>query len=252
MIKSAARTSTGSTSRISSVIISIGDEILLGQVVNTNASYLGRELFSMGFPAEKIITAADDEKEIIKEFKSAWKNYDIVIVTGGLGPTHDDITKKCVAKFFKAKLVLDTRVLKSVKEIFSRRKIPMPSVNIGQAFVPDNAEVLENKAGTAPGILIDKGRKIFCVLPGVPYEMKYICETGLFPRLRKKFKRKKKRILKQLTLHTIGIGESLLAEKIGDIKQIVKKGKDYEVKLAFLPSNYEVRLRITVSAVSEL
>ncbi len=242
---------------IRSVILTIGDEILIGQVVNTNASYLGKELFSLGYPVDKNISLPDNEKEIIAEFKKAWKDYDIIIVTGGLGPTHDDITKKCVAKFFKAKFVLNEKVLKSVKEIFSRRGTPMPSVNVGQALVPENAIALENKTGTAPGILIDKNKKVFCVLPGVPYEMKHICETGLFPHLRKKYKGIKSKAIRQKTLHTIGIGESVLAKKLGNINNIVRKGKDsrgnaYEVKLAFLPSNYEVRLRITAIAKTEL
>lgn len=237
-------------SSIRSAIITIGDEILIGQVINTNASYLGKELFSLGFPVQRVISVPDNEKEILKEFKSAWKNYDIIIVTGGLGPTHDDITKKCVAKFFKSGFVLDTKILKSVKQMFSRRNIPMPPVNIGQALVPDCATAIENKTGTAPGLIIDKNKKVFCVLPGVPYEMKYLCEKGVFPHLKKKYKGIKTRSLKQKTLHTIGIGESLLAGRLGDINGIVKQGKDYEVKLAFLPSNYEVRLRITVSASS--
>ncbi|MBZ0201597.1 MAG: competence/damage-inducible protein A [Ignavibacteria bacterium] len=233
-----------------SVILSIGDEVLIGQVVNTNASYLGSGLFSLGIPAEKIITLPDNEKEILKEFRSAWKNFDVIVVTGGLGPTHDDITKKCVAEFFKSEYVLNEKVLKHVKSIFARRHIQMPAVNIGQALVPSAAIVLENKAGTAPGLLIDKADKVFCVLPGVPYEMKYISEKGLFPYLEKKYRNKVKRVVKQKTLHTIGIGESLLAAKLGDIGRIVRKGRDYEVKLAFLPSNYEVRLRITVSAAT--
>ncbi|KXK48625.1 MAG: competence/damage-inducible protein CinA [Chlorobi bacterium OLB5] len=234
-----------------SVIISIGDEVLIGQVVNTNAAWLGKELVAMGFPAGRIVTIPDNEKEILKEFRSAYKNYDIIAVTGGLGPTHDDITVKTVAKFFKSKYVLNEKVLKHVKNIFARRKIQMPAANIGQALVPDIAKVLENKTGTAPGLLIDKAGKVFCVMPGVPYEMKYISRTGFFPYLQKKFSSKKRNVIKQQTLHTIGIGESMLAEKLGDINKIVRKGNGYEVKLAFLPSNYEVRLRVTVSAVSE-
>ena len=232
------------------IILTIGDEILIGQVVNTNAAYLGKELFSIGIPAVKTVTLPDTEKEILREFKNAFNNYDVIIVTGGLGPTHDDITKKCVVKFFKAKYVLDEKVLKRVKKVFQRRNIQMPPVNIGQALVPDCGITLENRAGTAPGILIDKGGKVFCAMPGVPFEMKYISKTGLFPYLRKKYSRKIRRVIKQKTLHTIGIGESLLAAKIGDISKIVRKGKGFEVKLAFLPSNYEVRLRITAMAGS--
>lgn len=250
--KNTARKVKPSGRSIRSVILTIGDEILIGQVINTNASYLGKGLFSLGFPVAKAIALPDDEKQILVEFKKAWKDYDIVIVTGGLGPTHDDITKKCVAKFFKAKFVLNERVLKNVKDIFARRNTPMPTVNIGQALVPENAIALENKTGTAPGILIDKNKKVFCVLPGVPYEMKYICENGLFPHLRKKYKGVKQMALKQKTLHTIGIGESVLAKRLGNINTIVRKEKDFEVKLAFLPSNYEVRLRITAIAKTEL
>lgn len=235
---------------VRSAVITIGDEVLIGQVVNTNASYLGKEFFSLGFPVEKVLTIGDDEKEILKAFNQVWKTYDIIIVTGGLGPTHDDITKKCVADFFKAKFRLDENILKQVKKRFARRKIPMPEANIGQALVPDNAIAIENKMGTAPGLIIDKGKKVFCVLPGVPYEMKHLCETGVFPHLKKKYKGIKTRALRQKTLHTIGIGESLLAKRLGNINSIVRKGKDYEVKLAFLPANNEVRLRITVSAVS--
>lgn len=238
------------SSSFRSAILTIGDEILIGQVVNSNASYLGKELFSLGLPVERIISVPDRESDIIKEFRSAWKKYDVVIVTGGLGPTHDDITKKCVAKFFKCGFMLDTNVLKSVKQMFSRRKIPMPPVNIGQALVPECAIAVPNKTGTAPGLIIDKGAKTFCVLPGVPYEMKHLCEKGVFPHLKKKFSKRKTSFLKQKTLHTIGIGESLLAKRLGNIDNIVKTEKDYSVKLAFLPSNYEVRLRITVSASS--
>jgi nicotinamide-nucleotide amidase len=134
---------------IRSVILTIGDEILIGQVINTNASYLGKGLFSLGFPVAHMVALPDNEKEILKEFKKAWKEYDIVIVTGGLGPTHDDITKKCVAKFFKLKFVLNEKVLESVKAIFARRNAAMPAVNIGQALVPEGAIALENKRGTA-------------------------------------------------------------------------------------------------------
>lgn len=243
--------------KLRSAVIAIGDELLIGQVINTNASWLGKELFSLGFPVERIIAIPDNEREILKEFKEAWRKYDIIVVTGGLGPTHDDITKKCVAKFFKAKFVLNQKVLAEVKKMFDRRNTPMPAVNVGQALIPDNAIALENKTGTAPGILIDKGKKIFCVLPGVPYEMKHISETGLFPHLRKKYKNVFTPALRQKTLHTIGIGESVLARRLGDVNNIVRAGKDsrgnkFEVKLAFLPSNYEVRLRITAIAKTEL
>lgn len=234
-----------------SVILSIGDEVLIGQVVNANAAYLGKELFSLGIPAEKIITLADDKRAILKEFKNAWRGFDVVIVTGGLGPTHDDITKSCVTKFFKRKSVLDEKLLKHVKGFFKRRKISMPAMNTEQAIVPERSKILENKKGTAPGILIAEAGKVFAVMPGVPYEMKYIWEKSLKPYLQKRYSKKIKQAVRQKTLHTIGIGESLIAQKLGDIGKIARKGKEFEVKLAFLPSNYEVRLRLTAYAPNE-
>ncbi|MGH2576067.1 MAG: competence/damage-inducible protein A, partial [Ignavibacteria bacterium] len=146
------------------VVITIGDEILIGQIVNTNAAYLGRKLFSIGVTVEKNISVRDSEKEILKEFKYAYKNFDVIIVTGGLGPTHDDITKKCISKFFNSKLILDKGVLRQVKNIFAKRRLPMAENNIGQAMIPDISVPLTNKAGTAPGILIDKGDKVFCAV----------------------------------------------------------------------------------------
>ncbi len=230
------------------IIITVGDEILIGQIVNTNASWLGSKLFSLGIHVDRHLSVPDSEKEVISSFRDAFKKYDIVIVTGGLGPTHDDITKTCISRFFKSPLVINEKILRDVKSIFRRRKIPMAESNKSQAMIPRIAKALTNKAGTAPGILIDKRGKIFCSLPGVPHEMKYICEQGLFPYIEKKYRNSKKRkVLLQKTVHTIGISESLLAQKI-DVDSILKKGKNSEVKIAFLPSNFEVRLRITVEA----
>lgn len=231
-----------------SAVISIGDELLNGQVINTNASYLCRKLLETGIPAEKVITTGDDETEIIKEFKNSFSKYDVVIVTGGLGPTHDDITKTCIVKFFKSKLVTDEKVLKHVKAIFARRRMPMPAGNIEQAMIPGISIALEN-TGTAPGILIAKQGKVFCALPGVPHEMEYITENSLIPYLLKKYKsRKDRKVIVQKTLHTVGISESLLFEKTGNIDEITLKKKDFQVKLAYLPHNFETRMRLTVEA----
>jgi len=231
-------------------IITIGDEILIGQVVNSNASYISSQLFSIGIPVNRIITVSDDEQDIIAEFKSAFKSFDVIIVTGGLGPTHDDITKTCISKFFKSKLITDEGALRRIKKIFKRRKMPMPEVNYEQALIPDIAKVIPNPIGTAPGILVDKNNKVFCALPGVPYEMKKMITDSVLPYLRKKDKDLKK-VIKHKNLHTIGISESLLYEKVGNINEIVGIKKGVSVKLAFLPSNYETRLRITVEAVCE-
>ena len=169
-------------------VITIGDELLNGQVVNSNASFICEKLLETGIPADRIITVHDSEKDILKEFRSTFRKFDVIVVSGGLGPTHDDITKICISKFFKSKLVLDKAVLKHVKSMFRRRKVPMPQSNIEQAMIPDISISLKN-TGTAPGILIDKGGKIFCALPGVPHEMRYIVEKSLLPYLKKKFKK---------------------------------------------------------------
>src|SRR5512146_113845 len=193
-----------------SVVISIGDELLNGQVVNSNASYLCKKLLEIGIPAERVITIGDDETEILREFKNSFSEYDVVVVTGGLGPTHDDITKTCIVKFFKSKLVTDPAVLRHVKAIFKRRKMPMPESNAEQAMIPGISIALKN-IGTAPGILIGKSGKVFCALPGVPHEMQYITENSLIPYLLKKYKsHKDRKVIVQKTLHTVGISESLL------------------------------------------
>ena len=233
---------------ISAALITIGDELLNGQVVNTNASYLCSKLPEIGISADKIVTVHDNVKEILKEFRNAVPKYNVTIVSGGLGPTHDDITKTCISKFFKSKLVLDKTVLKHVKSMFRRRKVPMPESNFEQALIPDISIALKN-TGTAPGILIDKNGKVFCALPGVPHEMKYIVEKSLLPYLKKKYKKRRdKNIILQKTLHTVGISESLLFEKTGNIDEITLHRKNFNISLAYLPQNFETRMRLTVKA----
>ena len=231
-------------------LITIGDEILIGQVVNTNASYLSEKLYSAGIPVVRVVTVSDEEDDIIAEFKTTSKSCDLIIVTGGLGPTHDDITKQCIAKFFKSKLVLHQPTLDKVKKIFRRRRMPMPAVNIGQAMIPEIAKVVPNPVGTAPGLHIEKNGVVMFALPGVPYEMKKMTEDTIIPYLRKRDV-KGKRVIRHKTLHTIGISESLLYETVGDINNIIGKRGNATTRLAFLPSNYETRLRITVEAGEE-
>lgn len=227
-------------------IISIGDELIIGQVINTNASFLSKAFFSAGISVEKIVTVPDDEKLILKEFRDSYSSADVIAVTGGLGPTHDDITTHCIAKFFKSKLVLDKNLLNKIKARFKKRKIKLAESSYRQALVPAIAEILPNKAGTAPGILVKKNKKIFFAMPGVPSEMIHLTEKQLIPIIKKQFSGGK--TLKEKTLHTIGISESLLSQKIGNLNDILKDSRDTKVKLAFLPANFEVRLRITVEA----
>jgi nicotinamide-nucleotide amidase len=225
-----------------SKIISIGDEILIGQIVNTNASFISEKLYSIGIPVGKIIAIGDTEQALLNELDDSYKNYDVTIITGGLGPTHDDITKPILAKYFDDELVSDEKVLNHVKRIFKNRNIEMPEVNYEQALIPKKSDVIWNKNGTAPGIWIEKSEKVFVALPGVPYEMKAMMENSVLPLLKGKFESKVDYVLKSRTILTTGIGESNLAEMIGDVKSIIGD----ENKLAFLPTLYGVRLRIDV------
>ena len=225
-----------------SKLITIGDEILIGQIVNTNAAYLGDKLFSVGIPVEKAVVIGDEENILIRELDDSISNYDVTIITGGLGPTHDDITKPVLVKYFNDKLILNQDVLEHVRRIFSSRNLEMPEVNVNQAMVPENSDVIQNMNGTAPGIWIEKNNKVIVALPGVPFEMKSMIENAVLPGLKNKFKD----VLlhyNQKTLLTTGLGESALFEKLGNISDLTGNAK-----IAFLPSATGVRLRInTVS-----
>lgn len=229
-----------------SKIISIGDEILIGQIVNTNAAFLGDRLFSIGIPVAKTVVISDEEAELLSEFEDSFQNYDVTIITGGLGPTHDDITKPVLLKFFKDEFVRDEKVLAHVRNIFSSRNINMPKVNEDQALVPKNSKVIWNANGTAPGIWIEKDKKIFIALPGVPYEMRSMIENEILPELKKRFSSGSGKVYLQRTLLTTGLGESSLNEMIGNVKEIIG-----ESKLAFLPSATGVRLRINTEGKNE-
>ncbi|HAY33270.1 MAG TPA: competence/damage-inducible protein A [Ignavibacteria bacterium] len=226
-------------------LISVGDEILIGQIVNTNAAFLGERLFSSGFPVDKNVVIGDEEDVLLSELSDSDKNYQVTIITGGLGPTHDDITKPALVKYFNDKLKTDYKVLDHVRNIFSSRNIVMPHVNNGQALIPENSEVIWNSNGTAPGILIKKKKKVFIALPGVPYEMKPMIDEIVLPFLKNYFADELKSVYMQKTILTTGIGESSLNELIGDVNDVIG-----ESKLAFLPSSSGVRLRINVTAKS--
>ncbi len=228
-----------------SKLISIGDEILIGQVINTNAAFIGERLFSIGIPVEKSIVIGDEEKIFLSELQESFENYDVTIITGGLGPTHDDITKQVLVKYFNDKLISDEKVLNHVKNIFKSRNLIMPAVNEDQALVPGMSKVIWNANGTAPGIWIEKESKIFIALPGVPHEMNAMIENEILPELKKRFS-KKNSVYLQKTLLTTGLGESTLSERLGNIKEIIG-----ENKLAFLPSTAGVRLRINVIGKNE-
>lgn len=229
-----------------SKVIAIGDEILIGQIVNSNAAYIGEKLYEVGIPVDKMITIGDEEKPLQDELKDSIDNYEITIITGGLGPTHDDLTKPILVEFFDDKLEFDEEVMKDVARIFKSRNVYMPESNREQAMVPKNATVIRNKNGTAPGMWYEKNGKVIVSLPGVPYEMKSMMEEFVIPKLREKFENKIDYVLKFRTILTTGIGESTLFEKVGDLKDILNGGK-----IAYLPSVSGVRLRVETKAKTE-
>ncbi|MCK9426882.1 MAG: competence/damage-inducible protein A [Ignavibacteriaceae bacterium] len=226
-------------------IITIGDELLIGQTLNSNASFIGKSLTDLQIEVQKQAVIGDDEQEILSEFASAWMNHDLVIVTGGLGPTHDDITCEAVAKFFKCELEKNDEVLLDIKERFTRLNRTMALVNETQAMVPKVASVMRNYYGTAPGLWIERDNKMMAVMPGVPYEMKQMMTNYIIPKLSEKIAVRDK-VTKRLTLLTTGIAESSLFAKFGDIKEFLQ-----EAKLAFLPSQFGVKLRLTVTEKDE-
>ena len=226
-------------------IISIGDELLIGQVVNTNQAYIAEQLNTVGISVKRMTTVGDRESEILGSFKEAWKSHDIAVITGGLGPTHDDITRSVVCKFFDTSLVKNEEALENVKRLFGSRGLPVTTLNEQQALVPNGCTVIQNTQGTAPGYLFEKEGKTMIVMPGVPFEMTAMMENFVLPH----FSRKVKGIVvRHRTLKTTGIAESLLAERIGDVGALFSPGSG--ITLAFLPSPLGVRLRISVRSSS--
>jgi len=226
-------------------IISIGDELLIGQTTNTNAVFIGEKLSEININVIKIVAISDDEKSILDEFKLGMEKSDLVIVTGGLGPTHDDITRSCVVKFFDTELVENQEVLENINTLFSKRNRELTEVNRAQALVPKISEPIKNDQGTAPGMWIEKNNKIFIVMPGVPYEMKAMINNFILPKLSGLLK-ESGIIIKRSILQTTGIPESTLSERLGDLDDILNGSK-----LAFLPSIVGVKLRITTEAEDE-
>ena len=220
-------------------ILSIGDELLIGQTINTNASWLGQECSKLGIRIVHITTISD-EKQLIKDaVDEAFKRADLVLVTGGLGPTKDDITKYTLCEYFDSELEIHIPTLQRIEAFFSKRNRPMLEVNIRQAELPKKCTILENVNGTAAGMWFEKDKKILISMPGVPYEMKGIMMEQAFPRLQAKFALK---ALYHRTLMTQGIGESFLADQLQDWENEVReKG----LGLAYLPSPGMVKLRLT-------
>lgn len=221
-------------------IITIGDELLIGQVINTNQAYIADQLSSAGVGISKMTTVGDDQARIQEAFREAWNRTDFVIVTGGLGPTHDDITKKVFCTFFVTGLQSNEGVRRHIEVLLAKRNLQWTPATEEQTLVPANCRVLHNPLGTAPGLLHEDGEKIFVILPGVPYEMKAIVDGSLMPIVRA---RASGSAIRHRTLCATGIGESMIASRLGNVAELIEGAS-----LAFLPSPFGVRLRITVGA----
>jgi nicotinamide-nucleotide amidase len=219
-------------------IISIGDELLLGQVIDTNSAWIGQELNKLGVHVHFKSTIGDSREILLKTLHESAERSDIIVMTGGLGPTKDDLTKHILCEFFDTKLIQNDAVLAWVQSIFLKRNLPMLASNNEQAMVPEISEVLWNRNGTAPGMYFVKNNKVFISMPGVPFEMKCIFEEEVIPKLQKQFSFPS---IIHKTILTASIGESFLAKKIATIEDSLPS----HIKLAYLPSVGAVRLRLS-------
>ena len=220
-------------------IITIGDEILIGQIVDTNSQWIGKELNKIGVSVYQISSIQDEERHILNAFKEAQSRVDIVIITGGLGPTKDDITKKTIAKYFNNQEIIEyPEVIDHIKNMFKKYNIPYNKVQQYQAQLPSKATLLMNRMGTAPGMWFYENNTVFISMPGVPYEMKGLMKHEVIPRIQEQFKLP---FIIHKTVMTYGQGESVIAERIEDW---ANKLPDF-IKLAYLPSFGRVRLRLS-------
>jgi nicotinamide-nucleotide amidase len=223
-------------------IISIGNELLIGDTINTNASWLGGLLTEQGFYVEQVFTIPDDYDIIFSKVKDSLHQADVTVVTGGLGPTHDDITKKVMVDLFDSKLIENREVLDYIKKIFERRGFNFSRANAAQALVPKNCDVLFNNKGTAPGMWFEKEGNALIVLPGVPNEMKFLMEKRALPRIHDLFPDRE--VWATRYFKTAGVPESTLSERVGDLDEFVNNG----VGVAYLPGPAGVTIRISANA----
>ena len=226
-------------------IITIGDEILIGQIIDTNSVFIAKELNKIGVQVYQITSVQDQREHILNALEDAKNRVDIVLLTGGLGPTKDDITKKTFLEYFQDTLVENPIVLQNIKDIFSKylQRAPLPS-NLEQAMVPSKAIVLENPIGTAPGMWMEKQDTVFVSMPGVPIEMRALITNHVLPRIKKQFDRP---FIYHKTLLTYGKGESEIQDIIGPWEASLPSN----IKLAYLPSLGRVRLRLSSSSRDE-
>jgi nicotinamide-nucleotide amidase len=224
---------------MNATIITIGDEILIGQIVDTNSAFIAKSLDRIGVEINEIISISDSKEHILDTFSKLQNTVDLVIITGGLGPTKDDVTKKTFCDYFEDELIVDEAVLAHVTELienYFKRKITQ--INKDQALVPSKCTVLHNKMGTAPGMWMKKENTVFVSLPGVPYEMEYLVQNEIIPKVIKEYKRP---YIIHKTILTYGQGESLVAERIEQWEDSLPGF----LKLAYLPSPGKLRLRLS-------
>ncbi len=226
-------------------IITIGDEILIGQIVDTNSAWMGEQLNLVGIKVHQITSVSDNAEHIIKALDEAKSRVDVILITGGLGPTKDDITKHTLVKYFNTSLRFDEEVHQHVKALFARFGREVTGVNLKQAEVPENCTVIHNANGTAPGMWFEQNEKVFVSMPGVPYEMKKMMGAEILPRLKKKYSLP---TIVHRTILTQGVGESFLSEIIAEWETSLEVDK---IKLAYLPSPGMVRLRLSTSGNDE-
>lgn len=225
-------------------LLTIGDELLIGQTVNTNASWLGDRLHGLGVEVQRVVMLADEQPAIVTALTQARAESELVVLSGGLGPTHDDLTREAVAAHFGVLLREDAGTLARLQQRYAARKQPMPVANRKVAQVPEGFDVLPNPVGTAPGLWWSDGTQVVVLLPGVPSELKALIREAVEPRLRE---RGALRMVRQRVLRTAGIGESTLQELFGDLSAWLSP----QLRLAYLPADGVIRLRLTALGDTE-
>lgn len=226
-------------------IITIGDEILLGQITDTNSAWLGNEMNLMGIDVVSMLTISDKKADIHNALDLSLAKSDVIVMTGGLGPTKDDITKHALAEYFDSGLTLDEALLAKIKGYFDKRDIPFLEAHEAQCYMPDKSTSLINNMGTAPGMLFEKDGRYILSMPGVPYEMKHIFSNSFAPHWQKI--NTSELIISHRTIRTVGIGESRIAETIDDIIQTLPE----DISMSYLPSLGEVKLRLTARSAHD-
>ena len=227
-----------SMTKITAELLTIGDEILYGQIVDTNSQWMSVELDKIGVRVVRKTTVGDQEDEILTALAEAETRADIILITGGLGPTSDDLTKPCLARYFNCELALHEEALAEVTEFFKSRGRELTEVNRQQAALPVCCTKITNSLGTAPGMWFDKNKKVFVSMPGVPHEMKKMMKDIIIPKLQQQFNTP---VIHHKVIRTVGIGESFLADKISEWE----KNLPAHIKIAYLPSLGEVKVRLT-------